>query len=279
MTIGEICNKYNIGYSSLSKYLKDYLHIKIEKRIKVKFNEHIFDSIDTEEKAYLLGFIFADGTISSYPLEEGKKNIYTFELSLKADDYSHLEKLKYLLNTDRPILVSENRCRLLVNSKHFWKTLNSYGCTPRKSLTLKFPSKSIFKDRSLIRYFIRGYFDGDGCISYSNKGHTSINMQLLGTKEFLDVLLTYLPKEFQDLTIRHNHNNVEEKTYFINTSKNKAYRFFKFLYLDSTIYLNRKYLRFARYHSNMIIEKDKFGEDCDVNTELTNSISQGELVV
>lgn len=275
LNIQEICKKYNVSHSTFPKYLKDYLGIKIEKRVKSNFNDKIFDCIDTEEKAYWLGFIFADGTISSNPLKENNKKVYTFELSLKQDDINHLEKLKELLKTPRPIIKSENRCRLLVNSKHFWDTLNNYGCIPNKSLTLQFPSENIFKEKSLIRHFIRGYFDGDGCISYSNSEHTILNMQLLGTKSFLQTLLNYLPEEFKDLTLRHNHNNENEETYLINTSNKKAYRFFIYLYENSKIYLDRKYSRFARYHSNVINERDNIGELCDENTELTDQIAKG----
>ena len=275
LNIQEICKKYNVSHSTFPKYLKDYLGIKIEKRVKSNFNDKIFDCIDTEEKAYWLGFIFADGSINSDPLKENKKKAYTFELSLKQDDINHLKKLKELLETSRPIIKSENRCRLLVNSKHFWETLNNYGCTPRKSLTLQFPSESIFKENSLIRHFIRGYFDGDGCISYSNSEHTILTMQLLGTKSFLQTLLNYLPEEFKDLTLRHNHNNENEETYLINTSNKKAYRFFIYLYENSKIYLDRKYSRFARYHGNMIDERDNIGELCDGNTELTDQIAKG----
>lgn len=131
---------------------------------------------------------------------------------------------------------------------------------PNKSLTLKFPDTKIFQDTLLIRHFIRGYFDGDGCVSYANKEHTVINMQLLGTYEFLDRLLDFLPKELQGLTLRHNHNNEQEQTFFINTSRNKAYKFLHYLYNNSSVYLERKYLRFARYNSNIINERDKIGE-------------------
>lgn len=50
--------------------------------------------------------------------------------------------------------------------------LINYGCTTRKSLTLKFPNINIFKNKSYIYDFIRGYVDGDGCLSYSDKNHT-----------------------------------------------------------------------------------------------------------
>lgn len=60
-----------------------------------------------------------------------------------------------------------NSCVWAASNKHLWQTLNKYGCTPNKSLTLKFPNENIFKSKDLIRHFIRGYFDGDGCISYN----------------------------------------------------------------------------------------------------------------
>lgn len=269
-SIEDICKKFKVNHTTFPKYLKEYLGIKIEKRVKHTFNFNYFDSIDTEEKAYWLGFIYADGYISSSPLKSGGKKSYTFELSLKLDDQNHLRNLQKELNTKRPVLITNTRCRLLVNSKHFWETLNNYGCTPKKSLTLNFPNINIFKSKDLIRHFMRGYFDGDGCISYANKNHTILNMQLLGTKQFLQIFIQNLPEDLQDFTIRHNHNNIEESTYLINTSSSKAYKFFKFLYENSKIYLERKYARFARYHSNMIDERDEIGESCDANPELTN---------
>jgi len=268
--IEELCKKYGVSHSTLPKYLKEYLNIKIIPRIKPKFNNTFFDNINTEEKAYWLGFIYADGYISSSPLKQEGKHAYTFELSLKVDDFTHLEKLKVLLQTQRPILLTETRCRLLVNDKHFWETLNNYGCTPNKSLTLKFPDINIFADKNLVRHFMRGYFDGDGCITYVNKEHTRLGMQLLGTKEFLKEYIKYLPDIFKDLTLRHNHNNDQEETYLINTSCNKAYLFFDYLYNNSTAYLNRKYERFAHYKSNLIDARDNIGESCDANTEITN---------
>lgn len=105
-----------------------------------------------------------------------------------------------------------------------------------------------------------------------------ITKEFLKTEESIYNLskrLNYLPEEFKDLTLRHNHNNENEETYLINTSNKKAYRFFIYLYENSKIYLDRKYSRFARYHSNVINERDNIGELCDENTELTDQIAKG----
>jgi len=84
------------------------------------------------------------------------------------------------------------RSRVCVSNKHFWNTLNDLGCTPRKSLTLKFPDINIFKSKDLIRHFIRGYFDGDGCFSY-HKSKTKITpvVGFIGTKEMLESIQRY----------------------------------------------------------------------------------------
>lgn len=117
----------------------------INKQNRVKFNEHIFDVIDTEEKAYWLGFIFADGSISSNPIKGEKKARYVFEISLKGDDSYHLEKFNKFMEYDgNNVKVSNSkcggklfkRCRWMIANKHLWETLNSYGCVPNKSLTL-----------------------------------------------------------------------------------------------------------------------------------------------
>lgn len=149
------------------------------------------------------------------------------------------------------------RCRFIVNSKHLWTILNQYGCTPRKSLTLEFPDISIFNDKELIRHFMRGYFDGDGCISWGNKEHTVLTVQLLGTQSFLSSFLFNCPKEYWDLTLHHNHNNVEESTMFFNLASNKAKRFLDFIYQGSNIYLDRK---FNRYKNNCPPSEKSEGE-------------------
>jgi len=70
---------------------------------KANIKSDIFDNIDTEEKAYWLGFIYADGNISdmeSY-LRKSGKYVYRMEVSLKADDIDHLNKLnKRKINTN-----------------------------------------------------------------------------------------------------------------------------------------------------------------------------------
>ena len=117
-----------------------------------------FEKIDSEEKAYWLGFLYADGYIS---FSENK-----IELSLAEKDVHHIEKFRDFLGINNRICYrpSVKAYRLSFRSDKCKQDLINQGCTPRKSLTLKFPtSKQV--PYELIRHFIRGYFDGDGWFS------------------------------------------------------------------------------------------------------------------
>lgn len=150
-TLSNIANIYNVSCSAISRFIKiNNINLK-----KSKFDENVFDIIDTEEKAYWLGFVFADGNISSHT--PNKKHTYKFELSLALKDKNHLYKFNSFMNyKGNNVKCDSYRCRWYIGNKHLWETLNSYGCTPKKSLTLNFPDENIFKSKDLIRHFIRG---------------------------------------------------------------------------------------------------------------------------
>ena len=242
-SLSKFCKKYHICLSHFTKYLrKNGIYVR-NLQNECKFNEHIFDIIDTEEKAYWLGFIFADGYISS--CKENKKPNYQFEISLKADDVSHLKKfntfMQHIYNnvkisTVKCGNVECKRCRWSVRNKHLWETLNSYGCTPNKSLTLQFPKEEFFVDKKLIVDFIRGYWDGDGCITYLNKEHTQMSISALGTESFIKKLNDYFPNK---ITIFHEKN---KSTWTIAAQHRTAFKTIYYLYENSTIYLDRKYI-------------------------------------
>ena len=169
------------------------------------------------------------------------------------------------------------RCRWWITDKHLWKTLNKYGCTPRKSLTLQFPNENIFKSKDLIRHFIRGYWDGDGCISYSNKEHTKIYINVLGTEQFLVKLINYIPYNMS-YTLQYKNPESNNITSSFIKDGLKAYNIIKYLYDNCTIYLDRKYEKFIYFRQ--LYEKSyrpiqtNIGEGCDANTEITTETKE-----
>lgn len=242
-TMKEICNILQVNKSSIRKRLRKLNIVLPNRWNETKFNENIFDFIDTEDKAYWLGFIFADGYISS--------SNYTFEISLSTKDLSHLEKfnnfmehINYNIKICKTNFENCTRCRWSITNKHLWKTLNSYGCTPRKSLTLEFPNEDIFTKKSLISHFIRGYVDGDGCIGLTRD---KLVIQILGTELFLKEIIKYSAID-RNLYTKKNHN-----TFTIAYSHSPAIQMGEYLYNNATIFLDRKYnrYRFAVLQSNL----------------------------
>lgn len=233
LSIRELSKKYGVAREAFYGWLLAKGYTITNRRASKSFNVCYFDSIDTEEKAYWLGFMFADGSLNQ------SKSSYHMELSLKIDDCEHVQKFANAVGKNK-ITKSNYRARCILGSRRMFDTLTNYGCTVKKSLTLKFPDESIFKDKSLIRHFIRGYFDGDGCISYSNKEHTNLDVCILGTKDFLDGIQRIYSSN-HDYSNANKGQDITKRLYYKGKS---GFDFINWLYKDSTIYLERKFNRY-----------------------------------
>ena len=263
----EISKRLNISRRTLYNYMAKF---NIDS-IKLSYiDDSVFDKIDTEEKAYWLGFLYADGSISS--------SSYQIELSLSSVDVNHIKKFKRFLNDSRLdddviklSMVKEKYeiARYSVGSQHLHERLFAIGCTPRKSLTLRFPDKNIFSQENLILDFIRGYFDGDGCIY--KVGNNRLAIEILGTPLFLtEIKTTYFP-EFHG-PVKDSRNNV----YRIYCGFSPADQVCFVLYENKHIYLDRKFEKYAtlcKLHNSET--SGNIGEICDDNTEITGEISKG----
>lgn len=262
ISLTKIAEQFKTTRNTLSKHLKRAGYTIINHQNKTKFNENIFDVIDTEEKAYWLGFIFADGYIDSSPLLPTKKSRYTFEVSLKGNDIEHLDKFNnFMEHNKNNVKLGEirynnkivTRCRWGIVNKHLWERLNELGCIPNKSTILSFPSKTVFKNNSLIISFIRGYFDGDGCLSYIKTNHSetpnySVVCSFLGTFEFLSKIKEIL-EDYQIYSGSIKQDN-RSNVYELKFSQNNSRKLLKLLYENSTIYLDRKYKRAMFFKEN-----------------------------
>lgn len=229
ITLREICKKFKIERTAFTKYLKEN---NISTRKKISSDDTLFEKINTKEKAYWLGFLYADGSIT-YNVEKTK---YVIELGLALKDYNHLEKFKKFLKCKNNIKLREktNSCRLIICSKKMCEDLIKLGCIPNKSLSLKFPNEKQVP-QELIYDFIRGYFDGDGSIS-SNKRSTTPKISLLGTIEFIKEIQNLFPQGIiTPKDKRHLHN-----TYTLRFNVQEGIEFLYTIYKNSEIYLKRK---------------------------------------
>ena len=234
----EISKILNLDYSTVHAKLRK-LGISLPNyHNSLKFDNTVFETIDSEEKAYWLGFLYADGYISA--------TVNTVELSLKGSDIEHLKKYREFVKGHAEVKLSTiscngkdfTRCRYSLTDKHYKETLVHLGCIPRKSLNLKFPSLDIFSYPNLIYPFIRGYVDGDGCLTFSKSGR--LVLQILGTKEFLSGIQKIFP-QFH-IYKKDKRSNV----YAMSCACTPADEVAKKLYSDATIFLKRKYDRFCR---------------------------------
>ena len=271
----KLAEKFGLKQSrTVSKILKDAGVIIYNTAQHTTIDETVFDVIDTEEKAYWLGFMYADGCV--YAKE------FRIELSLQGSDTEHLQKFANFLKSTKQDLVKVyknykhgkyDRCRVSVRSKHLWESLNNKGCIPNKSLLLTFPINIV--PTHLIKHFIRGYVDGDGCLCITDPHKIELN--ILGTLDFLKGIINNLPLD-KDYPIY----KVKNKNYYTtNLWCSTAVKIIKFLYKDASIYLNRKY---EKYLEICRLEEESsrrlsgnIGEGCDVNPEITEEIKESSV--
>jgi len=127
-------------------------------------------------------------------------------------------------------------------NKKICEDLQSLGCVPNKSLILKFPTEEQVP-KEFIRDFIRGYFDGDGCI-HINLEKQNIQFNIMGTLEFIEEIQKIFTKklDIRETKIqKKNDNKAYSLQYGSIMSIQKIYRY---LYKDCNIYLDRKLEKF-----------------------------------
>lgn len=201
-------------------------------------NHHFFDEIDSEEKAYWLGFIAADGFVDI------QNHI---GLSLSVRDRSHLEKFRKAINSEYQIHDYVNHSgykndyhysRLMITSEWMKNTLAKHGIVEQKTLVLKFPTTI---PEELVHHFIRGYFDGDGSLSYDSI-RNQYQIKIVGTKDILSNILSCFQREHLKLYKRHEEDT---NTFYISIGgNNQVLSLMNLLYSDATVYLDRKYERY-----------------------------------
>lgn len=211
---------------------------------RVRLNEDYFNTIDTEEKAYWLGFIYADGCI----YKGDSPNSYRLQINLKAADKNILIAFQDAIESEYKLqdkkVNGKDAALLKINSTKMCLDLMRYGVVPRKSSGCKFP---VEVPKELERHFIRGYFDGDGSVNKQSKAEKDKRYRIciVGAEEFLIATQAKLCKEGINVSIDKAGRS---KAYRLDAySKDNLRLFFEYLYSDSSIYLQRKYDTFVDF--------------------------------
>lgn len=215
---------------------------------KYYFNEDFFEIIDNEEKAYWLGFIYADGCV-------GKRN-NSLAIALCKKDEKHLNNLalsigykgevkhKFTKTTYSKDELYES-VRIELNSAKMCRDLRNKGIHSDKTLNCNFPNEDIVP-KYLQHHFIRGFMDGDGAITRtltdSIYSPYDYSLKFIGTYGMLNGIKDFFGKE----AVLSLDNRCNIPVYNLGYHGNNiTYNFLNILYKDATIYLDRKYDRYC----------------------------------
>ncbi len=232
----ELATKYNVSYTAVRNLLLHYnipMRSKSERMRQYQYDENYFNIIDTQDKAYFLGLLYADGCNSgtSMVINLHKKDKHILEEMIKYIGYSGklYERTK------------KNQFVFSLSSMKLVEQLNKLGCVRNKSLILKFPSYQIVPDK-LLSHFIRGYMDGDGCVAIDKRNNQGI-ISFIGSYDFIDSLQEFFIKQFDIRGYKRTKNKVKE---LIIGGQQQSLKILNWLYNDSSIYLNRKYDKYLK---------------------------------
>jgi len=238
-----IANLFDCHPTTIRNILKRN-KITIRKIKKYNINSNYFNEINTERKAYFLGLLMSDG----------HNNGDTVKLKLKSEDSYIIKELQKDLNDTSPLKIefSKNGASYsyaTFNGRNFCNNIENVGIVKNKTNLAKFPNIP----EKFWSHFIRGVFDGDGCI-YENGKTSSFtltgNIDLI--KSIQNILVSNCSLNKNKLYINHieNCSNIVNLVWSGNINIKKLALF---LYKDSTIFLHRKYEKF----NNVLIKPSK----------------------
>lgn len=218
-TINEITEILGVTRRTITNYKKTTnVSPKSDKR-KPKLDVDFFKKIDAEEKAYILGFIFADGYIES--------NNRTLTININKKDIAFLERVKKEMKCENEIRKSSTKgcVRLHLSSIELVNDVSKFGIVKNKTFSLKLPELQ----SELHRHFLRGYFDGDG---YIGKHQCVL---VVGSESFLTELTDYIKNKFGQEVYTQKMGN-----YYRMVFGRKNHEIIKWMYEGNNISLERK---------------------------------------
>lgn len=231
----ELVKKYNLHRTTIQRILKNY-NIPLRKRTTAaKFDIHFFDTY-TVESCYWAGFIAADGNISK---DRNNVNIH-----LAISDLSHLQKFARAIKYTGNIEQHKEDCRISIAGSYYKEALaKKFDLFPQKTKTVSISSKI---PQEFLFDYIRGYFDGDGCITQTNEYlHISFTS---GSEKILEQLREIF---FSNNIVLQSKNKIPPITNgsSINYFCKNALNILDLLYMNSTedIRLDRKYNLYCKY--------------------------------
>lgn len=236
-TYQDIRDKYHLSLPTIGKILKDVPKYPKAKIYNPQLDEHFFETINTEEKAYFLGLIITDGNVF---IKDDKSNRQaSISITLNLEDEYMLDNFKNILHSNTNIGHDGRGCgQIAVRSNIMAEDLKKYGIVPCKTLSTYLPDI----DKKYLPHLIRGIFDGDGSIMFKKHNIKYLHsISFCGShqlmEDLVDIFQQYLTlktipqvydyhdKHLSDLKLQNYHDIVALGNW---------------MYKDATIYLKRK---------------------------------------
>lgn len=207
---------------------------------KYAVNEGFFQEW-TKEMAYILGWMFSDGNVSE---EKG-----TFRIKLSIKDAEVLENFRAILKTEAPLYSVDQvvpskkyiaKYKMLrINSRKMCQDLIRLGCVPNKMHKFVLPEMP----KPLISHFVRGYFDGDGCISFNYPN--TIKVRIVSSNQRFIVWLCNIIEDILNIPTNCKKTSTVKNLWQCEYYGDNARKFCDWMYLDSEgLNLKRKKIRF-----------------------------------
>ena len=237
ISAAQISRNFQVSSQSIDSLLK---RRGVPKRRRRRVDEAYFESIDSEEKAYWLGFLFAEGSLDT--------KRYCLSLKLGKDEKEQVEKFQAAIKSEHPISqTSDGREAwvIKIGSQRICNSLLAFGFGKGKTLNIRLPNIP----ENLKRHFIRGYFDGDGWFSHTEKPSAILGFCSCSEKILVDVqkwLNEQLSIESGCIVVRkRNHIPNQHDSFRLQYGgRNLVKLIGNLLYKDASVFIHRKKDRF-----------------------------------
>lgn len=254
MSFPKIGEKLGKSGKQIEGWVRNHISDRIKKHRQI--NDTYFSEIDTPEKAYWLGLIYADGWVCKYirsKQDEKPRYNYEFGIELQRQDEYILYQLNDALGGENTIkqktnelVIADNEhvtrsesSVLRVYSKQIVEDLLKHGIDYRKSHSSVFP----VVDLQYFPQYLRGYIDGDGCIHKNLRGNLAVHITC-SNQDCLIYIQDVLNNAFgisSSVYCEHNENYLDKYRLYC-YRKNDAISLLNLIYRDpNTPRLDRKY--------------------------------------
>lgn len=241
-TSAELAKMYNCSRSLILKIWMDNNYKKGTNNI-YYVNRNYFEQINTPNKAYVLGFIASDGTVYKRDNHSG-----LIQIKLQESDEQILKDILTDMDSTYPINRVKNgdvvQVVISITSQDLYNQLLNIGIEPNKTWNLKLQKILCHIPKEYHIDFIRGYFDGDGCITKLNNNQISkVSIGFACPYDFGLNLQTYLKETYNIDSSIHIDTHRNFANLFCNLSINGAtnkYKLLKSMYYEGCLCLQRK---------------------------------------